>query len=446
MNNNLFQIYIYSREKLNDSILDILVFDDSIVEQLNVSQNKHVLYEDVILTNYIHDYVILDNKRYKYRMTITRSVNVNFTKKISYEDFKDIIFQPRDYEVSPAKKRLVITRDWSGWVCPTPARHLNDQFVKHLDKYDMLWVTEFGGEENVLTSTKESVDFIKKQLNKLDLTKYNTCIFSSVMAWYDKDPDYFDNLFKNIIKIQVRNDLHFHKRITNEQLVKYMKRASFIDYYISAYTWSAMWTDNKPILEDLIPIQPYNPVLNKGIRLPHANPDHYKPITTPLKDRINCGIVAGCSKPTTYPMRQSIIEEINPLCILKHPGYQFGNKNLIKDQPYINLLGNYVCALTTCATVKYVLNKYIEIPLAGCVLIAEDLPELRHMGFKHRENCLLFSTIEECKQLYQEVLDNPEKFQDIATAGQQLVLKRHSSIQRFKEFEVILDNIEEEWK
>ena len=53
--------------------------------------------------------------------------------------------------------------------------------------------------------------------------------------------------------------------------------------------------------------------------------------------------------------------------------------------------GKLLCSFSAALALNglYVVPKYLEIPLAGCVCFAQDQEDYRKMGFKHGINCLL---------------------------------------------------------
>jgi hypothetical protein len=79
-----------------------------------------------------------------------------------------------------------------------------------------------------------------------------------------------------------------------------------------------------------------------------------------------------------WAYKQDGVEHV-PHCV-----YQDSTPNAEKYQEFI---GSYVAALALCDT--YVVPKYLEIPLCGCIAIMQDMPELRELGFIDGVNCVI---------------------------------------------------------
>lgn len=84
----------------------------------------------------------------------------------------------------------------------------------------------------------------------------------------------------------------------------------------------------------------------------------------------------------------------------------------------------YLCgfagALALCDA--YVVPKYIEIPLAGCVCFCQMLPEYAEMGFADGVNCIAV-TGGDFRDKVRDFLARPGRYQGIADAGRELALQ-----------------------
>lgn len=69
--------------------------------------------------------------------------------------------------------------------------------------------------------------------------------------------------------------------------------------------------------------------------------------------------------------------------------------------------------------------KYFEIAAAGCLLFAQNTNDLEALGFRHRENCVVFdkSTFESEAKRY---LADPQSYVSIREAGRRLIRERHT--------------------
>lgn len=75
---------------------------------------------------------------------------------------------------------------------------------------------------------------------------------------------------------------------------------------------------------------------------------------------------------------------------------------------------------------KQVVRKYFEIPARGTLLLCQDVPPLKNLGFNAWENMVPVtpdSLLDVCNYLFV----NPDKMQDIATTGRRLVFEKHTA-------------------
>lgn len=273
-------------------------------------------------------------------------------------------------------------------------------------------------------------------LKLVDLSQYDTVIINDSLDWWQKNEDRWNLLFKNHIKWHIRNDLHSH----NEKHQKIQElHASYVDWITSAYPLSIEESDiDNNRKGGLIPFQANCVYRNKLVRLPHAILSTFNPITTPLKDRNKQAIITGHMRSDVYPWRNNMRD--NCICEdLAHPGYKMNNfKHKVIHQEYINLLGQYRVSFADGGTVNYVVNKYFEVCFAGCILICKYIPELELLGHKDGETCFFIDNPKLANALIRDIERNPELYQDIATAGQQLVINRHTAQIRWQEFKQMI--------
>lgn len=81
---------------------------------------------------------------------------------------------------------------------------------------------------------------------------------------------------------------------------------------------------------------------------------------------------------------------------------------------YQAYLSAFAGALALCDT--YVVPKYLEIPLAGCVCFCQMLPEYAEMGFVDGDNCIAVN-YDNFVYKVADFLANPGRYQSIADAG-----------------------------
>ncbi len=266
------------------------------------------------------------------------------------------------------------------------------------------------------------------QISKIDLSKYSTIVFNGKLDFWDKDPFKYDEMFKNHVKWHIQNDLHCHSLEIQKTKARH---ASYVDWITSAYPLSIEETDlHNRKKGKLIPIQANCPYRHKIIRLPHALLDSFKPVTRLLKDRKDV-ILTGHRDKNVYPWRVTVQKMYN-LPTLEHPGYDINKmKHNTTHQKYIEVLGQHKVSFADGGVVNYAVNKYMEVPFAGCVLICKDIPEISLLGFKHGKNCFIVESPLEVGPILNDVIKNPDKYQAIANAGQKVVLQNHMAKQRW---------------
>jgi hypothetical protein len=86
---------------------------------------------------------------------------------------------------------------------------------------------------------------------------------------------------------------------------------------------------------------------------------------------------------------------------------------------YQTYLAQYAGAMALCD--DYVVPKYLEIPLSGCVCFAQWHQEYEDMGFRDMENCV-YVDAGNFQESIQSFLAEPEEFQKIADAGKRTAL------------------------
>jgi len=93
-----------------------------------------------------------------------------------------------------------------------------------------------------------------------------------------------------------------------------------------------------------------------------------------------------------------------------------------KGLEYVKLLSQFAGGLALCDW--YVVPKYLEIPLAGCVCFAQEQQDYRDMGFQHGIHCVYVSDKEDFEihtEIFRDCRDIETSFQAIADAGRKLI-------------------------
>ena len=153
----------------------------------------------------------------------------------------------------------------------------------------------------------------------------------------------------------------------------------------------------------------------------------------PLKERrhriLGNGILHGGNG--AYDFRKWAYSQRPETFYVKHA---MERPDVPQGMEYGKLLCSFAASLALCDW--YVVPKYQEIPLAGCVCFAQHQMDYAEMGFKHGENCI-FVTKENYKRRAMEFLSsegtiNDTYFQKIATAGRELIESKWTA-ERFAE-------------
>ena len=134
-----------------------------------------------------------------------------------------------------------------------------------------------------------------------------------------------------------------------------------------------------------------------------------------------------------YPFRQYIIDKV-PTDI-----FEYRAKN-VEFVNYPRFLNNYFCAIATGAASSVVIAKYLEIPAAGTLLLAEEINDFILLGLKANIHYVPI-TRKNVVQKIREVLKNPEKYIEMRDKATKLVRENHSIINRLEEFKNILQSI-----
>lgn len=133
----------------------------------------------------------------------------------------------------------------------------------------------------------------------------------------------------------------------------------------------------------------------------------------------------------TYPMRQYLKNLNNPNVEILN-----GSQN-IRGDDYIQYLNTYLCAFSCCSNnnTPYIVNKFFEIPAAGCLLLAYDeyvQDALKDIGFIDMVNyisCDKHNIVKKIEYICNE--DNLEEMNKIRLNGYQLITNNHTIKNRY---------------
>lgn len=140
-------------------------------------------------------------------------------------------------------------------------------------------------------------------------------------------------------------------------------------------------------------------------------------------------LLSGSSEPN-YPWRvrvHALLAERFPSRSIAHGGWfdAAAAAAMPVGADYARSLSSALI-VPTCGTIsEEFVRKYIEIPAAGAVLLAERTPIAEAAGFVDMQTCV-FADESDVVDKVEYLLDNPEVLQRIAAAGQELAHSRHS--------------------
>lgn len=184
----------------------------------------------------------------------------------------------------------------------------------------------------------------------------------------------------------------------------------------------------------------YNIDKNKFYHLRHS----VKDLEIDLNKNKNYKIVLSGIVGKVYPMRILFRDFVKNktyknLLMINHPSPKYLSVNLNSSSSvgdkYIYTLNEYLVGFTCCSEWGYLLKKYFEIPLAGCLLFC-DLPldSLEEIGLKDGINCIIYNK-ENINDKIKWILDekNKEIIDKIRENGHKLIKENHTHEKRLHE-------------
>lgn len=157
-------------------------------------------------------------------------------------------------------------------------------------------------------------------------------------------------------------------------------------------------------------------------------------------------LLSGIIDKEYYPLREYIYKNKNAkVDVLWHPLYQastgfiLNSKEYKIDAGYIWELHKYFCCVATSSKVDYAVAKYFEIPFSGSLLLANYTPDLDRLGFVNGKHYVAI-TKENFFRVLDDVLGNPERYEQIRREGRDFVLNNFSILDRFAQFKNILNS------
>lgn len=112
----------------------------------------------------------------------------------------------------------------------------------------------------------------------------------------------------------------------------------------------------------------------------------------------------------------------------ERPGVTFVEHSIVnhgtKGAFYQAFISQYAAALALCD--NYVVPKYLEIPMSGCLCFCQMLPDYGQMGFVDGVNCISVDR-NNFDERIQDFLSSPAAYQSVATAGRELATAKYTA-------------------
>lgn len=251
------------------------------------------------------------------------------------------------------------------------------------------------------------------------------------------------------VVVTLKSPQHTHPN-TLMELENLDKKVKLVGYFSDLHSWGKKdYEDNMSRRLDRcdVILCPYDKAfrkrwpqyIDKYVFFPHffAPHDRYANLGFNEKPIPKC-LLSGEVDSNIYPLRAFIKKKGDPseIDILGHPGYLVDDQACVKRK-YAKFVNKYFCGVATSSIYNYVVAKYFEIPAVGALLLADEVEDLKKLGFvpfKHyvpiTENNVL-SQIDDC-------LVHQEKYDEIRNVGMEFVRENHSINNRFQQFKEIL--------
>lgn len=194
--------------------------------------------------------------------------------------------------------------------------------------------------------------------------------------------------------------LHFSDEYFRNNYSKFIDKAVYLPQFFAPYERYNFDINNDPI---------------KKILLSGSNSDSY-----PIRHRI-------------YTYSKSNRNIVDVIQSKKRAGAKF------TGDEYAKLLRRYLGVIASGGKMRYAIAKYVEIPAAGALLLGEDIPDVRLMGFEPGKHFIPIDYNNVIPQMAY-VIDNYESFTDMRKECRELVWKNHGLDSRFNQIKDIIEN------
>lgn len=304
-----------------------------------------------------------------------------------------------DLVVKTKKKRnkiaICVSSTWVTYRAFSPCGFL---LYKIHEGFDHFVIDPNGGDDQV-----QLINYIKSEYD---------CIISCEYSW-QKISNYSG------LKIVIVDDLHRwgRHRVRFDGDVQAWANMIFSTYH---------FTDSHPNYPGSVPTE----TRRKYVYFPHFTMDI--PEELPEYEQRGFAVVPGASVENFYPVR-ALAKRL--------PNIDFPGNNGLQElsrKDFILQLSKFKVAITCNLTLKYVVAKYFEIPMAGTALIASDIPhplEKYLLGFDKSNSFFIpFSKEEDIEyigRIAEHIASDREQWIKMTRNGRDLVRSRHTSAHRY---------------
>jgi len=144
-------------------------------------------------------------------------------------------------------------------------------------------------------------------------------------------------------------------------------------------------------------------------------------------------LLSGTYNPKIYPFRDYIRSNISQDLV------HFSAKRvLFKDYP--GHLNSYFSAVAVPGRLNNLVSKYLEIPAAGVLMLAQEIEELKVLGLIPYIHYVPITYKDVFKQI-DKVLTRPRDYIEMRNKATSFVREKHSDINRAKQFQDVLDKV-----
>jgi len=168
--------------------------------------------------------------------------------------------------------------------------------------------------------------------------------------------------------------------------------------------------------------------VHKAIHVPYFFSPHNRYCSLPFNDSPTKRCLLTGAGGGVYPIRAKLGSSPGRhVDVVDHPGYRkpIENTRRCVEDDYAKKLNKYLMGIATSSIFEYVVGKYFEIPATGSLLLCNEVPDLKLIGFKPNRHYVQI-TIDNVYDVIEDVVNNPDDYTEIRKQGMDFVRKNHS--------------------